>query len=122
VTVVNIAERADFKGCVRCGVLRQIRHGRVNATCRDCRGASNVIKDHWKGRGACLNYDPDMWYPTSSDPRDAEPAQFVCFFECQVREACLDAALEAREEHGIWGGMTYRDRLQYARDKANEAD
>jgi len=31
---------------------------------------------------------------------------------CPIKEQCLDYALEAKEMSGIWGGLTYRERLE----------
>jgi WhiB family redox-sensing transcriptional regulator len=31
---------------------------------------------------------------------------------CPVREPCREYALEIREQHGIWGGMTESERRQ----------
>jgi hypothetical protein len=39
----------------------------------------------------------------------AEPARRVCA-SCPVRQPCLDYALSHAITHGIWGGLTERDR------------
>jgi hypothetical protein len=39
----------------------------------------------------------------------AEPARKICA-GCPVRQACLDYALSHAITHGIWGGLTERDR------------
>jgi hypothetical protein len=39
----------------------------------------------------------------------AEPARQVCA-GCPVRQPCLDYALSHGITHGIWGGLTERDR------------
>lgn len=63
-------------------------------------------------------YDPDLWFP----PRDknlykpiADKAKAICFGrdgkgECPVRIQCLMAADKDEEVHGIWGGMSHRER------------
>ena len=68
-------------------------------------------------------YDPDLWFP----PRDknlykpiADKAKAICFGKdgrpaCPVRMQCLLYA-DAREEvHGIWGGMSHRERAALKR-------
>ena len=40
---------------------------------------------------------------------------------CQVRQACLDYALETREGHGVWGGLNETERRAVLRRKALEA-
>jgi hypothetical protein len=39
----------------------------------------------------------------------AEPARQICA-SCPVRQPCLDYALSHAITHGIWGGLTERDR------------
>ena len=63
-------------------------------------------------------YDPDLWFP----PRDkdlykpiADKAKAICFGkdgkgECPVRMQCLMFADAEDEVHGIWGGMSHRER------------
>jgi hypothetical protein len=59
-----------------------------------------------------------MWFP----PRDkdlykkiASEAKSICFGkdglpECPVRVACLLYAEKNDEQHGIWGGLSHRER------------
>jgi WhiB family redox-sensing transcriptional regulator len=41
-------------------------------------------------------------------------AKAVCS-DCKVRYNCLEHALSSNEKHGIWGGMTTKERLTYKR-------
>jgi hypothetical protein len=62
--------------------------------------------------------DTEMWYP----PRDktkyktiAAQSKAVCygkdgFPECPVRKECLLYSDKMEEQHGIWGGMSHRER------------
>jgi WhiB family redox-sensing transcriptional regulator len=43
------------------------------------------------------------------DGASAEPARLICA-QCPAREPCLDYALRNGIVHGIWGGMTERER------------
>lgn len=61
-----------------------------------------------KDRGACVGKDPDLWFP-GRGPNSANTAKAVCQ-GCPVRELCLEYALEAKEEFGIWGGTTPTER------------
>lgn len=76
----------------------------------------------WKLRGLCNQSDPEAWYPDHDGDRivaqvcrpgdevgKAVSAKAICF-ACPVRLECLQAALDNREQHGIWGGMTVRER------------
>ena len=66
----------------------------------------------WMSSGACLQADPELFFPlaavTSLATRQAEAAKAVCA-PCAVRKNCLSYALEAMPE-GIWGGTTPDER------------
>jgi len=70
------------------------------------------IRGDWLDRARCAESDPELFYP---EAREAAPvAKSICN-ACEVRDECLAAALAGREPHGIWGGLTYRERLAVAR-------
>jgi hypothetical protein len=48
-----------------------------------------------------------VFYPERGET--AEPARQVCA-QCPVRQPCLDYAFSNRITHGIWGGLTERER------------
>ena len=48
-----------------------------------------------------------MFFPGRGET--AEPAQQICA-RCPVRQQCLDYAISHAIVHGIWGGLTERDR------------
>jgi Transcription factor WhiB len=48
-----------------------------------------------------------VFFPGRGEP--AEPARQICA-GCPVRQPCLDYALGHGITHGIWGGLTERDR------------
>ena len=48
-----------------------------------------------------------MFFPGRGE--SAEPARQICA-ACPVRQPCLDYALSHGIMHGIWGGLTERDR------------
>jgi len=53
--------------------------------------------------------DPDLWFPEPAEARKAEAAKALCA-ACPDRAACLAGALARNELHGIWGGLTERER------------
>ena len=66
----------------------------------------------WRESAACLNHDPDLFFPTGSTGpivREIEQAKTVCR-GCPVRTACLHWALGAGQLSGIWGGLTEEER------------
>lgn len=61
----------------------------------------------WRSGGDCLGMDPDFFFPAPQEP--AVDAVAVCG-GCQVRDACLAAALDAADYDGVWGGTTGDER------------
>lgn len=57
----------------------------------------------------CLQVDPDLWFPEPGDRSDA--IKRICQ-RCPVQAPCLAAALAQPETHGIWGGLSYAERLE----------
>jgi WhiB family transcriptional regulator, redox-sensing transcriptional regulator len=70
----------------------------------------------WFADALCRETDPDLWYPDQSKP--ALPAKRICAM-CDVRIDCLRYALEHETRgdaaHGVWGGLTVRERLAVLR-------
>jgi len=61
----------------------------------------------WRELAACRGADLDLFFPSRGEP--AGPARQVCA-ACPVRQPCLDYAITNRIVHGIWGGLTERER------------
>jgi WhiB family redox-sensing transcriptional regulator len=61
----------------------------------------------WRRLAACHGTDLNLFYPERGE--SAEPARQVCA-PCPVRQPCLAYALSNRITHGIWGGLTERER------------
>ena len=61
----------------------------------------------WQDNALCATTDPDLFFP---DVRDtARLAKRICG-ECPVQKECLDYAISAGEEYGVWGGTTELER------------
>lgn len=72
----------------------------------------------WIFQGACKDYAPDDFFPERASPdRSTQVAwvKQVCFHQCPVRQQCLRDALERDDRHGMWGGLTYRERRNLLR-------
>jgi hypothetical protein len=67
----------------------------------------------WQQRAACRETDPEDFFPLKGE--SVEPAKQVCWGMCPVREECLDFALDNDERHGVWGGLSERERRKEAR-------
>ena len=78
---------------------------------------SGEPKDAWKAEALCAAYvgEEDLWF--SEDTHVAKHAKAICA-ECPVRAECLAAAIENREQWGVWGGLATRQRMElYPRDE-----
>lgn len=69
----------------------------------------------WRQGALCAQVDPELFFPEPGFP--AEPARRVCR-GCEVRQECLDFALENLERHGVWGGLSPTQRLALLRQRA----
>ncbi|WP_394816602.1 WhiB family transcriptional regulator [Streptomyces lancefieldiae] len=61
---------------------------------------------HWSDHTACRAADPEELF---ADGAGQNRSKAICF-GCPVRTECLAHALDNRVEHGVWGGMTKRER------------
>ena len=63
----------------------------------------------------CDNVLPDVMFPDerlNNRHPDVLAAKDVCLLQCPrvVREECLTGALKRREEFGVWGGLSTKER------------
>ena len=61
----------------------------------------------WRELAACRGTHLEVFFPGRGET--AGPARQVCA-ACPVRQPCLDYAITNRITHGIWGGLTERER------------
>lgn len=61
----------------------------------------------WRHEAACKDLDPDDFFPPAGV--DTTPIKDLCR-SCPVRLPCLDFALNTNQQHGIWGGLSERER------------
>lgn len=74
---------------------------------------SEEYRQFWLKSAKCRKVsDPDFFFPDSE--READKNKKFCA-GCPVSTDCLDYALTNRIEHGIWGGMSERDRRRVLR-------
>ena len=67
--------------------------------------------ERWS-RAACSTADPELFFPISSSGpavHQAKRAKAICA-RCEIRQACLDYAIDAGPIQGVWGGTTERER------------
>ena len=69
--------------------------------------AARIPRPDWRSRGSCLVFDPDLFFPASTD--DPAPALAICR-HCAVQAQCLAAALNMTDCEGVWGATTQEER------------
>ena len=71
-----------------------------------------LVDQNWRALGSCAGTDPNLWFSVGAT--EHRQAKRICR-DCPVRRECLSYAMEAPVDHGIWGGMTERERRRYRR-------
>jgi WhiB family redox-sensing transcriptional regulator len=74
----------------------------------------------WREFARCRGLSPSLFFPSEEDGEDVAEAQRICA-ECPVRAQCLERALAGREQYGVWGGTTPRDRRRLLRHRRRTA-
>ncbi|WP_239310072.1 MULTISPECIES: WhiB family transcriptional regulator [unclassified Frankia] len=72
----------------------------------------------WRRRAFCRGTDPEIFFPTGTTGLAAsqiDTAKAVCR-RCAVTSECLAWALEARQDSGVWGGLSADERRELRRD------
>ena len=71
----------------------------------------------WRQLAACRHADPELFFPLSASGPSLDQitqAKAICA-GCPVRRQCLMFALDTRQGHGVWGGMSEEERRPRAR-------
>ncbi len=75
---------------------------------------------NWRSRSACLSEDPELFFPignTGPAILQTQEAIEVCR-RCEVRDQCLEWAMENKIEHGVFGGLSEDERRALKRKNA----
>lgn len=56
--------------------------------------------------------------PPGANPREYREAVAICA-TCDVRQECLNQAIESHEDFGIWGGLSAHARERFRRQEAS---
>jgi WhiB family redox-sensing transcriptional regulator len=73
--------------------------------------------EDWRDRSACRDVNPTLFFPVGASGyavNQIDTAKKVCQ-TCVVRDECLDFALHANQEAGVWGGTSEDERRKLRR-------
>ena len=76
----------------------------------------SFLDQDWRAFALCSRFDPNLFF--SPGAVEHKVAKRVCR-DCPVRKECLVYALEIPIDHGIWGGLTERERRRFRRKAPN---
>ncbi|MGH2731307.1 MAG: WhiB family transcriptional regulator [Actinomycetota bacterium] len=68
----------------------------------------------WQVNARCTEVDPEIFFPERGGSSRA--ARAVCA-DCTVRLECLEYALNNKEQFGIWGGTSERERRRLRKER-----
>jgi WhiB family transcriptional regulator, redox-sensing transcriptional regulator len=78
----------------------------------------------WRVEAACKYLPTELFFPIGHGPRaqaQANVAKAVCG-ACSVRSQCLDYALNANAQYGVFGGMSEEERREVRRRVGHRYD
>ncbi len=70
----------------------------------------------WKALGECVDQETIVFFPKNI--KGVRAAKAICN-ECVVKEDCLEFAIDNREDFGIWGGTSERERRKIIKLRKN---
>ncbi len=73
---------------------------------------AGMVEEDWRAYALCAASDVDVWFAAGAV--EHKQAKRICG-ACPVRRECLAYAMDARVDHGIWGGLTERERRRLRR-------
>lgn len=68
------------------------------------------LEQEWRTQALCATSDPELWFAPGAV--EHKLAKIVCK-KCPVSRQCLAYAMDTLIDHGIWGGLTGRERRRY---------
>jgi WhiB family redox-sensing transcriptional regulator len=72
------------------------------------------MTDDWRDDALCAETDPDLFFASIGHADSVTEAKKICL-GCEVRQQCLEFALQTNERFGVWGGKSERERRKLRR-------
>jgi WhiB family redox-sensing transcriptional regulator len=111
VTVGHVAELQNADTGINC------EETNLNQPGERARGFGREPSRDWRADAACRGLVDAYFDPWDADDKDTRPnatAAYICE-RCPVRRRCLIEAIMHKEPHGVWGGLTQRQRKSLVR-------
>lgn len=77
------------------------------------------MREFDKARAACREVDPELFFPVSASVSSSYAKQ-ICK-RCDMRQECLDYAIDTGQQFGIWGGENAEERAAEVRRRNKAA-
>ncbi|OBK49399.1 hypothetical protein A5656_28350 [Mycobacterium gordonae] len=74
----------------------------------------------WRMLAACRHAPLEIFFPRKTGVANAAEAKAVCR-TCHVSDECLRYAMDHGERHGVWGGLSEKERKKLRRAKRGAA-
>ena len=84
-------------------------------------GKVNLAIQDWSYKSACISKLSSEDFFDAKDSNLHYLAQKYCFY-CPVQAKCLYTSLVNQEQHGLWGGLTSRQRRLYLKTVLHVAE
>jgi len=81
----------------------------VNISMADRNIPSETTNYDWQEQAYCRPLDPSIFFPMNEAAQ--QRAADICG-ACAVRSECLEYALITKQQYGVWGGTTERQRIK----------
>lgn len=77
-------------------------------------GFGNLLDqdEQWQEKALCAQTDPEAFFPDKGG--STREAKRICQ-GCEVKDECLEYAMNNDERFGIWGGLSERERRRLKR-------
>lgn len=81
------------------------------------------LEDSWQRKAACRGPRADLFFPPNHFEKKADrlnrerQAKAICA-TCPVSQACLQYAIDIREQFGVWGGLNEVERKELFSEEA----
>ncbi len=75
--------------------------------------SAGLLDQDWRSAGLCAQADPNLFFAVGA--LEHKQAKRICG-SCPVRSQCLSYAMDSPVDHGIWGGLTERERRRWHRE------